>query len=116
MKRVCQRISAIAALPLLLAACGQGDSGNVMAPAGNLLSPEQVDAALGPELANGTNALEPSNATEAAEAIDSAEVVEEPIEPRAPPDPEPAPADEPEPAPADEPAEVEPAANGLEEE
>lgn len=43
----------IAALTVLVvAACSQSDSDNVMAASGNALTPAQVDLALGPELAN----------------------------------------------------------------
>lgn len=72
--------SAVAAA-LALAACNRGDSGNVMASSANSLSPEQVDLALGPELANTAgnqldssndmNAVEPANAVEAADEEDA---------------------------------------------
>ena len=39
----------IAALALAGAACGQGNSDNVMAPQSNALTPAEVNAALGPE-------------------------------------------------------------------
>lgn len=43
----------IAALTVLVvAACSQSDSDNVMAASGNALTPAQVDLALGPELAS----------------------------------------------------------------
>ena len=112
LKRICQRIAAIAALPLVLATCGQGDSGNVMAPAANLLSPEQVDAALGPEPANGANALEAPNVDNVAEPVEAADAVEESIEPQVRSEPEP----DPVPEPVEEPAEVEPADNNVVEE
>ena len=58
----------LALLACAASACGQGDSGNVMMSSGNMLSPEQVDAALGPEMGNGTgNALESPEPGEAAE-------------------------------------------------
>jgi len=42
-------LSLAAAAAVSLAACNQSDSGNVMAPGGNSLTPAQVDAALGPD-------------------------------------------------------------------
>jgi hypothetical protein len=49
-------------MSLVLAACGRGDSGNVMAPDVNALSPAQIDAALGPEVVgNAGNAVEAAN-------------------------------------------------------
>ena len=44
--------AALAALALGLGGCGQGDTGNVMGAGANSLTPAQVDAALGPEVAN----------------------------------------------------------------
>ncbi len=38
------------ALAIGAAACGQGNSGNVMAPSANALTPAEVNAALGPEV------------------------------------------------------------------
>jgi len=82
---------------LALAACGQSDSGNVMADSPNALSPEQVDAALGPEPANDSNALpSEANAVEVEEVAADVEESAAPAEPRrAAPAPEPA--EEPEP-------------------
>ena len=55
-----------AALVVAAAACGGGDSDNVMATQGNTLSPAQVDLALGPEVANApADALDPGNAVDA---------------------------------------------------
>jgi hypothetical protein len=84
---------ALGSASLTLAACGQGDSGNVMADSPNALSPEQVDAALGPELDNEANALPPEgNAAEAEGVAADVEESAAPAEPR-----NPAPAEEPEP-------------------
>jgi hypothetical protein len=47
--RTCLSITALA---LALAACNQGNSGNVMAPDSNALDPAEVNAALGPEVTN----------------------------------------------------------------
>ena len=44
-----------AALAVGLFGCGQGDNGNVMGAGANSLTPAQVDAALGPEVANEAN-------------------------------------------------------------
>lgn len=85
------------ALSLAMAACGQGNSGNVMAPAPNALSPEQVDAALGPELANLGNELDTATETNAAEPVETADVVEEATEPENRAEARPAPEPEPEP-------------------
>jgi hypothetical protein len=49
------RTSVIAALATAAAACGQGNSDNVMAPQGNALQPADVNAALGPEDMNATD-------------------------------------------------------------
>jgi len=63
---------AIVGLAIGAAACGQGNSDNVMAPEANALSPAEVDAALGPEVTQTaqanvaeteTNAAGPSNET-----------------------------------------------------
>lgn len=64
--RINRFVSAVA-LSLAAAACGQGDSDNVMASGANGLSPAQVDAALGPEASNTTeNEAETSNAADSA--------------------------------------------------
>lgn len=44
--------AATLALAVTAAACGQGNSDNVMAPEANALQPADVNAALGPEVAN----------------------------------------------------------------
>lgn len=84
------RLTTAAALALALAACNQGDSGNVMAPEANALTPAQVDLALGPEVTNAAgNALDQAseadaiaqeNAVEAADEEDALDesVVDEP--------------------------------------
>jgi hypothetical protein len=46
---------AIAALAIAAAACGQGNSDNVMSPQANALQPADVNAALGPEEMNATD-------------------------------------------------------------
>lgn len=88
---------------LALAACGQGDSGNVLAPDVNALSPAQIDAALGPENgAIGVNEAESVNGTTGdAVATESAAA-------SARPRPAPPPSEAPEAEPADDSA-VEPA-------
>ena len=49
-----KRATAIA-LALAAAACGQGNSDNVMSPEANALEPAEINAALGPEItANAT--------------------------------------------------------------
>ena len=58
-----------AVLVVAAAACGGGDSANVMAAQGNALSPAQVDLALGPEVANAAaNELDPGSAGDATPA------------------------------------------------
>ena len=93
--------SLVAALALGLAACGGSESDNVMAPDGNALTPAQVDAALGPEVANEAgNQLDapgPANTVQEQPPVEQSA----PAAParRAPPPPAPAPAakaDEPE--------------------
>ena len=99
----------VGALALALAACGQDDAGNVMASNTNALSPEQVDLALGPEIANATE-IEPEQSDEvnAAAPLDSpggaprAETAAEPeTEPSNEPEPEPEPEEEPDDPPVD---------------
>lgn len=46
------RTMAVAALAIAAAACGQGNSDNVMSPEANALQPADVNAALGPEITN----------------------------------------------------------------
>jgi hypothetical protein len=90
-----KRFASAVVVSLALAACGQGDSGNVMAPDVNALSPAQIDAALGPEVVNtdGNAAVAATNAT----AVESIPANDAPAPESAPPEPEPAsqPADEP---------------------
>jgi hypothetical protein len=43
------RAVAVGSFVALVAACGQGNSDNVMAPQSNALTPAEVNAALGPE-------------------------------------------------------------------
>jgi hypothetical protein len=45
----------IVSLSIAAAACGQGNSDNVMSPEANAVSPAQVNAALGPEVTNSTD-------------------------------------------------------------
>ena len=52
---------AIAALALAAAACGQGNSDNVMSPQANALQPADVNAALGPEDMNGVDLNQAAN-------------------------------------------------------
>ena len=102
------RLAALAALTLASAACGQGDSDNVMAPSANALSPAQVDAALGPEISN-AEAIEPETVNAADTSVPS-----QPVESA---EPAPAPArNEADEAPADEPAEETPAEDNSVEE
>lgn len=63
------RLAAALALVFGSAACGPGDSDNVMATSANALTPAQVDLALGPELPN--NAVNAVNAVNAGNAVDS---------------------------------------------
>ena len=50
-----KRATAIA-LALAAAACGQGNSDNVMSPEANALEPAEINAALGPEIATNATA------------------------------------------------------------
>lgn len=99
------RLASALALAFFAAACGLGDSENVMAQRANALTPEQVDAALGPELANVVdNGAAPDNMTVAPPATEPAEssppADEAPVSRRAAePEPEVAPDN----APAEEP-------------
>lgn len=88
------RIWLATAVPLLVAACNQDGSDNVMAVGANALSPEQVDAALGPELGNVGDVAD-ANAVNAMEAGDTADAVEEAARPDTPVETEPQSADEP---------------------
>lgn len=92
-----KRFASVVLVSLALAACGQGDSGNVMAPDVNSLSAAQIDAALGPEVAgNAGNAAEATNDVTAVESA-PAEAAQRPTrpEPTAPePEPEAEPADD----------------------
>ena len=85
-----KRFASAVVVPLALAACGQGDSGNVMAPDVNALSPAQIDAALGPEaVGNAGNAAEVANDATAVEPA-PAEETPRPARPEpAAPEPEP---------------------------
>ena len=47
--------AAVVALAVAAAACGQGNSDNVMAPEANALQPADINAALGPEVTNTTD-------------------------------------------------------------
>jgi hypothetical protein len=49
------RTISVLALAAAAAACGQGNSGNVMSPEANALQPADVNAALGPEVTNTTD-------------------------------------------------------------
>jgi len=46
------KTAALIALAIAAAACGQGNSDNVMSPEANALEPADVNAALGPEITN----------------------------------------------------------------
>jgi hypothetical protein len=102
-------------LALAAAACGRGDSGNVMAAAGNALSPEQVDAALGPELANAQNQAEPIDQGNAAAPV-TATPPDDAEEPDAPAAAETRREPEPEPETLEEPTEAAPTTNNSPEE
>jgi len=100
-------------MALLVAGCDR-DSGNVMAPAQNALSPEQVDAALGPELGNESNLLAPSDELNEVQPVE-APAPAEPSPPERRTTREPEPAAEPE---SEQPAPTEPeqpANNSVEE-
>jgi hypothetical protein len=65
-------LACAAALSFAASACGGSDSDNVMAQQANALSPEQVDLALGPEIANtGGNELEATNDMNAINSLES---------------------------------------------
>jgi hypothetical protein len=49
------RTISVLALAVAAAACGQGNSGNVMSPEANALQPADVNAALGPDVTNTTD-------------------------------------------------------------
>lgn len=51
------------ALALVLAACGSGESDNVMSAEANVLEPVDVNAALGPEVGNTSDLNMAANAT-----------------------------------------------------
>lgn len=57
------KTGAILALAIAAAACGQGNSDNVMSPEANALEPADVNAALGPEDTN-TSAIPELEANE----------------------------------------------------
>jgi len=46
------KAASLIALAIAAAACGQGNSDNVMSPEANALDPADVNAALGPEITN----------------------------------------------------------------
>lgn len=72
------RLAIAAAAAAALAGCGQSGSGNVMASSANALTPEQVDLALGPELANTTdNGLDSSNEARGAARQNAVEAADE---------------------------------------
>jgi hypothetical protein len=50
------KICGVAALAIAAAACNQGNSDNVMSPQANALEPADVNAALGPEVTNTSEA------------------------------------------------------------
>lgn len=91
------RLAIAFALVIGLGACGQGDSGNVMGGGANSLTPEQVDAALGPDVANeASNALNVAAQEDDVEAAETVErpAVAEPAARRRPPPAEPEQPDE----------------------
>lgn len=49
------KLAAVVALAVGAAACGQGNSDNVMSPQANALTPAEVNEALGPETGNTTD-------------------------------------------------------------
>ena len=60
-------------MPLLVAACGQNGSDNMMAPNATTLSPAQIDLALGPEpVDSGDNQAAPANEVIAPQAVQPA--------------------------------------------
>ena len=90
-----RKFAGAGALMLAIAACGRGDEDALMGRGANALTPEQVDAALGPDVANESG--EPGNASEAQALEDSeaaeAAAVAEPVpsarqERAAPPEPD----------------------------
>src|SRR5687768_6882887 len=74
------------ALMLAIAACGSGD-GAIMGEGANALTPEQVDAALGPEIANEAGVPANTADAQAVEERDAVEATDE-AEPVAAPPPE----------------------------
>lgn len=50
------KICGVAALAIAAAACSQGNSDNVMSPQSNGLEPADINAALGPEITNTSEA------------------------------------------------------------
>jgi len=107
------RLAGAAALILAVAACG-GDEDALMGEGANALTPQQVDAALGPELENEGGA--PANATPADSALEEREAVEaaEEAEPAAPARTRPSEETEEDETPAPAPAEEPEAANEAE--
>lgn len=87
---------ALAGLAVSLGGCGQGDSGNVMGAGANPLTPAQVDAALGPEVAN--EAGNDGNSAAQANAVEPAErpAAAKPSTTRSAPAADPGPAEAPE--------------------
>jgi len=77
-----RRLAGAGALMLAIAACGSGDEDALMGAGANALTPQQVDAALGPELGNEGDLPEneslPENALVESEAIEAAEEAESP--------------------------------------
>jgi len=103
-----RKFAGAGALMLAIAACGSGDEDALMGVGANALAPEQVDAALGPELGNEGGVPEneslPENALVESEAVEAAEEAEPPAPAR--PRPREEAADD---APAAEPSAEEPA-------
>lgn len=72
------RLAAALALLCGSAACSQGDSDNVMAASANLLTPAQVDLALGAELPNNAgNAVESADEADATVSENAVEAADE---------------------------------------
>jgi hypothetical protein len=80
------KATALFALALATAACGQGNSDNVMSPEANALEPADVNAALGPEVTNtsGANVTANDIATNDTNTAKVPNINEQPDEPGTP--------------------------------
>ena len=84
-----RKLAGAGALMLAIAACGSGDEDALMGVGANALTPEQVDAALGPELGNEGSLPANDSEKEVVEQIEAVQAVEE-AEPPRPARPQPA--------------------------